>query len=419
MKPLVCSYSAIGMGSRFWCISFNSCRTPIIASPWIFDKKPTHFFQQLSHLDDPLAVNLDWCPFFVHVHDLPYGQRTLEVIKYIGAYSGSWLNVADILRDIAFHETVRTRININVTLPLKRALRLCSEDGDETVVRFTYERLSNFCYLCGSWVTLVVFVNSGLGELFGPRGVIPLMGLGSVASRPSKRLASCFDSRSSYLRWSPPTQPRSVIGIHRGAHLPTVSEGLHTVVSCPYPIFLHLFPSRVGPQATDGGAIRKLGFASDMGHVPPISTGPSSPITKHGPIASGSALPSGLSFSPIPLGPYLHLIDESSSSLVGSESFTPPTKVSLLPVPSPMRRLPPVTPNSLESGSSLASPLDDNLDFSGFPLVDVPVATLSPTRSWPESLSRGRWSWTTRAFKGRSCGSGTGRVSYQGGQRRK
>ncbi|KAK4425434.1 hypothetical protein Salat_1737400 [Sesamum alatum] len=105
-------------------------------------------FQSLSLSDDPLSVNLDWCPFYVHIHDLPYGQRTLDVVKHIGDCVGSWLSENDILRYISFFETVRIRINIHVKKPLKRALRICSESGEKSMIRFSYERLPNFCYLC-------------------------------------------------------------------------------------------------------------------------------------------------------------------------------------------------------------------------------------------------------------------------------
>ncbi|KAL0439101.1 UNVERIFIED_CONTAM: hypothetical protein Slati_2393100 [Sesamum latifolium] len=41
------------------------------------------------------------------------------------------------------------RVGLNVNKPLKRAMKVRSTSGEELLVRFTYERLPNFCYLCG------------------------------------------------------------------------------------------------------------------------------------------------------------------------------------------------------------------------------------------------------------------------------
>ncbi|KAL0439063.1 UNVERIFIED_CONTAM: hypothetical protein Slati_2389300 [Sesamum latifolium] len=45
--------------------------------------------------------------------------------------------------------TLRIRVALNVNAPLKRALKFSSGGGEELLVHLTYERLSNFCYLCG------------------------------------------------------------------------------------------------------------------------------------------------------------------------------------------------------------------------------------------------------------------------------
>ncbi|KAK4438075.1 hypothetical protein Salat_0141600 [Sesamum alatum] len=57
------------------------------------------------YLDDPLLVSLDWSPFFVHIHDLRFGQRSVDVIRYIGFVDpgvncpfGSWLRATGPMR---------------------------------------------------------------------------------------------------------------------------------------------------------------------------------------------------------------------------------------------------------------------------------------------------------------------------------
>ncbi|KAK4441840.1 hypothetical protein Salat_0518900 [Sesamum alatum] len=71
---------------------------------------------------------------------LSFEKNTL-VLNGIGARSvsgyGSW------------RATLCICVALNVTLPLVRALRLCTTSGEDLLVSFTYERLQNFCYLCG------------------------------------------------------------------------------------------------------------------------------------------------------------------------------------------------------------------------------------------------------------------------------
>ncbi|KAL0439022.1 UNVERIFIED_CONTAM: hypothetical protein Slati_2385200 [Sesamum latifolium] len=45
--------------------------------------------------------------------------------------------------------SLRIRVGLNVNRPLKRALKVRSMLGEELLVRFTYDRLPNFYYLCG------------------------------------------------------------------------------------------------------------------------------------------------------------------------------------------------------------------------------------------------------------------------------
>ncbi|KAL0458851.1 UNVERIFIED_CONTAM: hypothetical protein Slati_0512300 [Sesamum latifolium] len=44
---------------------------------------------------------------------------------------------------------MRMRVSIDVTKPLKRVFKLRTTLGDELLLSFTYEKLPNFCYLCG------------------------------------------------------------------------------------------------------------------------------------------------------------------------------------------------------------------------------------------------------------------------------
>ncbi|KAK4430767.1 hypothetical protein Salat_0838400 [Sesamum alatum] len=152
--------------SRF-CLVFNhieDLRRTLDLHPWVFERNLV-VLSPLAQHDDPLTIPLEWCPFFIHIHDLGYGQRSVEVIRRIGNYLGAWLDADKVEDDISWFENVRVRLNINVSLPLKCALRLQSESGESVIVKFSYECLPNFCYLCGK-LAACIWADEAYGGVF-------------------------------------------------------------------------------------------------------------------------------------------------------------------------------------------------------------------------------------------------------------
>ncbi|KAK4420963.1 hypothetical protein Salat_2046800 [Sesamum alatum] len=43
----------------------------------------------------------------------------------------------------------KLRVGLNIQNPLRRIMKIRSPDGEDYVIQFTYERLPNFCFLCG------------------------------------------------------------------------------------------------------------------------------------------------------------------------------------------------------------------------------------------------------------------------------
>ncbi|KAL0412201.1 UNVERIFIED_CONTAM: hypothetical protein Slati_3809800 [Sesamum latifolium] len=99
--------------------------------------------------ENPMHVDLDRCDFFVHVHDLPLNKMNLGIATIIGNSLGRFRDMEMDDTGRAWGTTLRIRVSLDVTAPLKRALRLCTTRGEEHLVSLTYERLQNFCYLCG------------------------------------------------------------------------------------------------------------------------------------------------------------------------------------------------------------------------------------------------------------------------------
>ncbi|KAL0326477.1 UNVERIFIED_CONTAM: hypothetical protein Sangu_1725700 [Sesamum angustifolium] len=99
--------------------------------------------------DDPKLIDLNWCDFHIHIHGLPLGKMNQDVASYIGRKLGKVKEVDKDSSGDIWGSSVRIRVSIDITKPLKRALKLRTVLGDEHLVTFTYERLPNFCYLCG------------------------------------------------------------------------------------------------------------------------------------------------------------------------------------------------------------------------------------------------------------------------------
>ncbi|KAK4390482.1 hypothetical protein Sango_2111500 [Sesamum angolense] len=85
----------------------------------------------------------------VFVHDLPLSQHTRAMAKYIGNIIGIFLDIELPENGLVWSSALKLRVSLDVSKPLKRALRLFSAQGIEKLVTLTYDRLPNFCYLCG------------------------------------------------------------------------------------------------------------------------------------------------------------------------------------------------------------------------------------------------------------------------------
>ncbi|KAL0431280.1 UNVERIFIED_CONTAM: hypothetical protein Sradi_0754000 [Sesamum radiatum] len=116
--------------------------------PWSFDKNIL-ILNEVGATENPMQVDLNWCEFYVHIHDLPLSKMNLEIATHVGIKIGRFIGMEDDEAGRAWGASLRIRVALNVNNLLRRALKLRTTGGDEQVVHFTYERLPNFCYLCG------------------------------------------------------------------------------------------------------------------------------------------------------------------------------------------------------------------------------------------------------------------------------
>ncbi|KAL0354063.1 UNVERIFIED_CONTAM: hypothetical protein Sangu_0987600 [Sesamum angustifolium] len=60
--------------------------------PWSFEKNVL-ILKEVGENESPLTANLDWCSFYVHVHELPIQKMTKDFARYIGNYMGRFVDM--------------------------------------------------------------------------------------------------------------------------------------------------------------------------------------------------------------------------------------------------------------------------------------------------------------------------------------
>ncbi|XP_042972923.1 uncharacterized protein At4g02000-like [Carya illinoinensis] len=113
--------------------------------PWTFNKQLVLTKEFEGHLQAH-EVSMTTADFWVRIHDLPMIACNEYVGKLIGDTLGKVIEVDVDYDDLAWGEYMRVRLALDITKPLLRRKRISLGDHREYWVRFTYERLPDFCY---------------------------------------------------------------------------------------------------------------------------------------------------------------------------------------------------------------------------------------------------------------------------------
>lgn len=116
--------------------------------PWSFGNIPL-ILHRLKSGEFPLHVPLDTLAFWIQIHDLPAGYLTEGIGRLLGNFIGAFLEYDSTNSSGVWRQYMRIRVGVKVTEPLKRFKRIKKRDGTSFVVKFKYERLHIFCFICG------------------------------------------------------------------------------------------------------------------------------------------------------------------------------------------------------------------------------------------------------------------------------
>jgi hypothetical protein len=95
-------------------------------------------------------IELHICPFLVQLHGLPMQNMTTQNAIRIGKAIGSVFEVENCdNKGIICRQYLQVKVELNTSLPLIPRFHIPRNDKESLWVSFKYERLADYCTLCG------------------------------------------------------------------------------------------------------------------------------------------------------------------------------------------------------------------------------------------------------------------------------
>lgn len=116
--------------------------------PWSFD----NYLLILFGIQEGEVLNqipLFQATFWVQVHDVPTGFMSQRVGQILGNFIGQFVEYDANNNSSSWKSYIRIKVLVDVRKPLKRSKKISKQVGEAKVVKFKYERLGVFCFLCG------------------------------------------------------------------------------------------------------------------------------------------------------------------------------------------------------------------------------------------------------------------------------
>lgn len=87
--------------------------------------------------------------FWIQIHDLPVGYTSEVVGKQLGNFFGLFLKYDVKNNSSIWREYMRLKVRIDVRKPLNLKKKIVKKDKSEVMVMYKYEKLGDFCFVCG------------------------------------------------------------------------------------------------------------------------------------------------------------------------------------------------------------------------------------------------------------------------------
>ncbi|PPR91253.1 hypothetical protein GOBAR_AA29434 [Gossypium barbadense] len=131
---------------KFGCLE-DRCRI-LNLMPWLFDKC---LFSMVPFVKGKNIASYEFglSPFWLRVYNIPIELMDRQLAVEVGNAIGELVAIDWKDRNGAWTEFMRLKVKINISKPLRRIVKLASRYGGETIGVIKYERLPDFCYVCG------------------------------------------------------------------------------------------------------------------------------------------------------------------------------------------------------------------------------------------------------------------------------
>jgi 14-3-3 protein epsilon len=116
--------------------------------PWTFDNHLL-IMERMQIGVQIENIPLHHAEFWVQVHDLPTGLMKEKYGIPLGNFIGSFVEYDKNNNSSFWRQYMRLRVKVDVRLPLKKDTKVKDRNGNWCTVRFKYEKLGIFCFICG------------------------------------------------------------------------------------------------------------------------------------------------------------------------------------------------------------------------------------------------------------------------------
>lgn len=96
----------------------------------------------------PREIQFTSSPFWIRFLNVPLGYQTRQFAEILGAACGYFINL-DTSTPVGWTYFMRIKVVIDIRKPLRRGVKIAVGDNKTKWIVMQYERMPNFCFLCG------------------------------------------------------------------------------------------------------------------------------------------------------------------------------------------------------------------------------------------------------------------------------